>query len=180
MLVYNPINYRCNPLINPSEIGLMFTNLAIPNWGTTGHQFKWLITIFSLRWPLSLGGIPQVTMVFKAKTVIHDLDDLGNTPILGNTHSGLSENEVLPKYHGLPSFEPLKLQFLRTLLPPPPFRHSNTLADWLMTVSTGGYVGEHLQEIMCCTFVYREIEPFLAIFTASYIIHFREFMENCK
>jgi hypothetical protein len=49
-----------------------------------------------------------------------------------------------------------------------------------MTVSTGGYVGEHLQEIMCCTFVYREIEPFLAIFTASYIIHFREFMENCK
>ena len=27
-LVYNPNNYRYNPLINPSEIVLVFTNLA--------------------------------------------------------------------------------------------------------------------------------------------------------
>ena len=37
LLVYNRIiiNYRYNPLINASEIGLICTNLAFTNWGTT-------------------------------------------------------------------------------------------------------------------------------------------------
>ena len=35
---HNPNNYRYNPLINPSEIVLMFTNWTLTNWGTTLYQ----------------------------------------------------------------------------------------------------------------------------------------------
>ena len=38
--------------INPSEIGLMFTKLAIPNWGTTLYGFPMVSLWFSNGFPM--------------------------------------------------------------------------------------------------------------------------------